>query len=187
MKCRIICSVWSKSAITPLRSGLVATMSAGVRPSMRRASVPTARTWPVRLLTATTEGSLSTLPRPRTCTSVLAVPRSMPTSADQIPNTDVNRFKTGGKRWSRFVVGRVDDTPGGVLFHSFTPDVGSAHEDRGSDHQGQDDRRVRWDDPHVHSARDRRAAPVEGPPGRDHHRRERQGEPDEASDPGEVV
>ena len=94
MKWRIICSVCSKSAITPLRRGRMATMSAGVRPSIRRASVPTASTCPVRLLTATTDGSLTTMPRPRTWTSVLAVPRSMPTSADQIPNTDVNRFKT---------------------------------------------------------------------------------------------
>ena len=37
-----ICSVVSKSAITPCRSGLVATIVAGVRPSICRAFSPTA-------------------------------------------------------------------------------------------------------------------------------------------------
>ncbi len=38
----------------------------GVRPSIRFASTPTACTSPVRASTATTEGSESTMPRPRT-------------------------------------------------------------------------------------------------------------------------
>ena len=42
MKYRSICSVVSKSAITPCRSGRVALMCAGVRPIIRRASAPTA-------------------------------------------------------------------------------------------------------------------------------------------------
>src|SRR6266446_315551 len=31
------------------------------------------------------------MPRPRTCTNVLAVPRSIPTSADHIPSTEVHK------------------------------------------------------------------------------------------------
>src|SRR5947208_16347183 len=43
---------------------------------MRRASEPTACTWPVSSENATTDGSKSTIPRPRMKTSVFAVPRS---------------------------------------------------------------------------------------------------------------
>ena len=69
-------SVTSKSAMTPSLSGRMATMLPGVRPIIRLASMPTATICPVFVLSATTEGSLSTMPRPRTYTSVLAVPRS---------------------------------------------------------------------------------------------------------------
>ncbi len=62
MKCRSIASVISKSAMTPSLSGRTATMLAGVRPSMRLASLPTARTMLVPALTATTEGSRRTMP-----------------------------------------------------------------------------------------------------------------------------
>ena len=41
-------------------------MVPGVRPSMRLASIPTAWTSPVRESIATTDGSESTIPRPRT-------------------------------------------------------------------------------------------------------------------------
>src|SRR6267378_5393494 len=115
-------------------------MSAGVRPSMRRASVPTASTWPVRLLTATTDGSSRTMPRPDTCTNVLAVPRSIPTSADHIPSTEVHKVMSPppagwrgapegrcrawqaadpGLLWRWQGVGGVDDTPGSGVFHRF--------------------------------------------------------------------
>jgi hypothetical protein len=80
MKYRIICSVTSKSLMTPSLSGLMATMLAGVRPTMRFASAPMASTRFVRVSMATTLGSLITIPRLRTVTSVLAVPRSIPTS-----------------------------------------------------------------------------------------------------------
>ncbi len=76
MKCRSICSVTSKSAITPSFSGRIAVMLPGVRPIIRFASTPTAWTWPVLVSIATTDGSERTMPRPRTYTSVLAVPRS---------------------------------------------------------------------------------------------------------------
>lgn len=66
----------SKSAITPSFSGRTATMLPGVRPIIFFASAPTARMPPVLVLIATTDGSLSTIPRPLTYTSVLAVPRS---------------------------------------------------------------------------------------------------------------
>ena len=87
MKYLIICSVTSKSAMTPSLRGRIATMSAGVRPSILRASEPTERTTLPGLDMATTEGSLSTMPWPRTWTRVLAVPRSIPMSEDQIPRT----------------------------------------------------------------------------------------------------
>jgi hypothetical protein len=54
----------------------MAWMVPGVRPSMRLASIPTACTSPLRESTATTDGSDRTMPRPRTYTSVFAVPRS---------------------------------------------------------------------------------------------------------------
>ena len=59
-------SVTSKSAITPSFSGRMALISSGVRPSISFASLPTASTRPEALSTATTDGSLSTIPRPRT-------------------------------------------------------------------------------------------------------------------------
>ena len=57
MKWRSICSVTSKSAITPSLSGRIAVIVPGVRPSIRFASTPTACTSPVRWSIATTEGS----------------------------------------------------------------------------------------------------------------------------------
>jgi hypothetical protein len=66
MKWRSICSVTSKSAITPSLSGRIAWMLPGVRPSMRLASMPTACTSPLCVSIATTDGSESTMPRPRT-------------------------------------------------------------------------------------------------------------------------
>ena len=62
--------------MTPSFSGRMAWMWLGVRPIIRLASAPTASGRPSFTLTATTEGSLSTMPRPRTYTRVLAVPRS---------------------------------------------------------------------------------------------------------------
>src|SRR5437764_6700045 len=76
MKCRSICSVTSKSAMTPSLSGRMAWIVPGVRPSMRLASMPTACTSAVLASIATTDGSDRTIPRPRTYTSVFAVPRS---------------------------------------------------------------------------------------------------------------
>ena len=66
MKWRSISSVTSKSAITPSLRGRIAEIVPGVRPSMRLASIPTAWTSPVRESIATTLGSDSTMPRPRT-------------------------------------------------------------------------------------------------------------------------
>src|SRR5688572_27500627 len=60
-------------------------MFAGVRPIIRFASEPTACTAPVFVSIATTEGSDTTIPRPRTYTSVFAVPRSIATSRDPKP------------------------------------------------------------------------------------------------------
>ena len=75
-----IACVTSKSAITPSFIGRIATIFPGVRPIICFASSPTASTSPESFLIATTEGSRSTIPRPLTCTNVLAVPRSIPIS-----------------------------------------------------------------------------------------------------------
>src|SRR4029453_13936405 len=70
-------------AMTPAFKGLMATMLPGVRPSISFAPVPTASTRPVTLLTATMEGSLTTIPRPFGKTTVWAVPRSMARSVER--------------------------------------------------------------------------------------------------------
>ena len=62
MKYRSMASVTSKSAMTPSLSGRMATMLAGVRPSISLASVPTARTRFSFFSMATTEGSSTTMP-----------------------------------------------------------------------------------------------------------------------------
>ena len=68
MKCLIICSATSMSAITPSRSGRIASIWSGVLPIISLASSPTALTLltPLIVSIATTDGSLSTMPRPRT-------------------------------------------------------------------------------------------------------------------------
>ena len=62
MKWESIFSVISKSAMTPSFMGRMATMLPGVRPSISLASLPTASTLPVTLLTATIDGSDTTMP-----------------------------------------------------------------------------------------------------------------------------
>ena len=69
-------SAASKSAITPSRSGRMVVMFAGVRPSMACAAWPTASVLSLCVLTATMEGSSTTMPRPGANTTVFAVPRS---------------------------------------------------------------------------------------------------------------
>ena len=64
MKWLSIFSVISKSAMTPSFIGRIATMLPGVRPSMSLASRPTASTLPVTRLTATIDGSETTMPLP---------------------------------------------------------------------------------------------------------------------------
>ena len=66
IKYEIIASATSKSAITPSFIGRMASICAGVLPSMERASAPTAWTTfrPFRTEYATTDGSLRTTSRP---------------------------------------------------------------------------------------------------------------------------
>ena len=59
-------SVTSTSAITPSFSGRTAATPSGVRPSIRFASSPIPLIFPVAFSTATTEGSLRTMPSPLT-------------------------------------------------------------------------------------------------------------------------
>ena len=96
----IICSVTSKSLMTPSRSGRTAMMLAGVRPTIRLASAPMARTRLVLASMATTLGSLMTIPRSRTWTSVFAVPRSIPMSREKRPSrrsSMVGKVLVGGR------------------------------------------------------------------------------------------
>src|SRR3989344_1943293 len=58
--------------------GRYTTSESGALPIMALASLPTATTLFSGTATATTDGSLSTIPRPGTYTSVFAVPRSIP-------------------------------------------------------------------------------------------------------------
>jgi len=68
--------------MTPSRIGRSAVMLPGVRPSIMRASSPTATIrgrFPLSSCAmATTDGSVRTIPLPRTYTMTFAVPRSMP-------------------------------------------------------------------------------------------------------------
>ena len=76
--------------------GRVAEISAGVRPIIRCASAPPATTSPVRSSIATTDGSESTMPRPCTWTTVLAVPRSTAMSrADRSTISDKGARRAG--------------------------------------------------------------------------------------------
>src|SRR5947207_8939472 len=83
----------SKSLMTPSFNGRTAMIDAGVRPTIRLASAPIARIAPVRASFATTEGSLMTMPRPRTWTSVFAVPRSTPTSRETKPKSESSKWQ----------------------------------------------------------------------------------------------
>ena len=89
MNWRSISSVAMKSAITPSRIGRISSIGSGVRPSMVLAFRPTASITrsPPRTCTATTDGSSMMMPRPTTCTSVLAVPRSMAISSEKARET----------------------------------------------------------------------------------------------------
>ena len=75
--------------MTPSFSGRIATMLPGVRPIIRFAWTPTATILPVLVLSATTDGSFSAIPRLRTYTRVFAVPRSTamsrPRNASMLP------------------------------------------------------------------------------------------------------
>src|SRR3954447_19016039 len=64
--------------MTPSRIGRTTWMRSGARPSISRACRPTASTRLSASEYATTDGSLSTTPRPLTYTRTFAVPRSMP-------------------------------------------------------------------------------------------------------------
>src|SRR3546814_20929044 len=81
--------------MTPSFIGRIVVIPPGVRPSICLASVPTAAT--VRLpeperswRTATTDGSLSTMPCPRTKMRVLAVPRSIDRALENRPRNFLN-------------------------------------------------------------------------------------------------
>jgi hypothetical protein len=72
--------------MTPSRRGRIATILAGVRPTICLASAPIASTRFDFFSIATTDGSLITMPLPRTLTSVFAVPKSIPTSRENRPS-----------------------------------------------------------------------------------------------------
>ena len=82
MKYLSICSVMSKSAITPSFIGRTSTRIPGVRPSICLASAPTASMRLLWLFTTTTDGSRTTMPFAWVNTSVFAVPRSIARSLE---------------------------------------------------------------------------------------------------------
>ena len=84
IKCLIISSVTTKSAITPSFKGRIAEILPGVLPNIVFASSPTAKTdfLPPSSITATTDGSFKTTPCSLRTTSVLAVPKSIAISCD---------------------------------------------------------------------------------------------------------
>ena len=90
MKCLIISSATSRSAMTPLRRGRMVRRLSGVLPIISLASSPTARTrrTPLMVSMVTTDGSLAMMPTPRTYTTVLAVPRSIAMSRVEKLNSD---------------------------------------------------------------------------------------------------
>ena len=88
MKWFSMCEVASKSAITPFFIGRMAVIRSGVRPIISRASVPTASTPLESLRIATIDGSFTTMPLLRSNTSVLAVPRSIARSEENMRKSD---------------------------------------------------------------------------------------------------
>src|SRR3990167_1825700 len=69
--------------MTPSFIGRYAVISPGVRPTISLASLPTASILLSRTETATTEGSLRTIPLPGTKTSTVVVPRYMPSLGEK--------------------------------------------------------------------------------------------------------
>src|ERR1700744_3389678 len=80
--------------------GLMATMLPGVRPNISFASLPTASTSPVFLLMATIEGSFTTMPLLLAYTRVLAVPRSMARSLENMLNSERRFAKREALEWN---------------------------------------------------------------------------------------
>jgi hypothetical protein len=64
-----------------------------VLPAISLASRPIANGLRERLSIATHDGSLMTIPFPRTCTRVFAVPRSMPMSSEKSPRSQFKGLK----------------------------------------------------------------------------------------------
>ena len=120
MNCLIICSVITKSAITPSFIGRMASMLPGTLPSMALASWPTAwitfLPWgPPSWRMATTEGSSRTMPLSRAKMRVLAVPRSMARSVEKYRRKAPNIQKSSQARHARrpAVAGCVREWVGG--------------------------------------------------------------------------
>jgi hypothetical protein len=97
MKYSSIASVMSNSEITPSLSGRRATTLGGVRPTISLASEPMASGRLDFFSIATHEGSLMTMPLPRTRTKVLAVPRSIPMSSENRPRSQFSGLKANGE------------------------------------------------------------------------------------------
>ena len=74
-------------------------MLAGVRPTIRFASAPIASTALRLRVDRDDRGSLMTIPRSRTWTSVFAVPRSMPMSREKRPSRRSNMIWCGSFLW----------------------------------------------------------------------------------------
>src|SRR4030043_673237 len=99
MKYSSIACVISNSEITPSLRGRTAITFCGVRPIISFASAPIANGIRVRLSIATHDGSLITMPLPRTFTRVLAVPRSMPISNEKKPKSQLRGLNANFCSW----------------------------------------------------------------------------------------
>src|SRR3954451_19757154 len=99
MKCLIICSATSMSAMTPSRSGLIASIWSGVLPIISLASSPTAftRLTPLIVSIATTEGSLRTTPRARGHRGLVEDDTAPGHVDDRVRGAEVDRHVVGRK------------------------------------------------------------------------------------------
>src|SRR3989338_438284 len=94
--------------MTPSFIGRYAIMFPGVRPTISFASFPTARILLFDCETATTDGSLSTIPFPGTKTRTVVVPRSIPSFGEN----ENAIFASGGiVRQSGYGVQRAPQSP----------------------------------------------------------------------------
>ena len=88
---RTKCAAAEKSVMTPRSTGRTKASSCGTRPAKAAAFAPSATTSRVSRSTASTDGSRTTTPSPRTYTTVLAEPKSTAISVAPTPASQSSR------------------------------------------------------------------------------------------------